>query len=214
MKSSAESLRIKLNSEKNEISCVISYQGSSCSKTKRINVGASYCTNKVPYELMTEDVYFTQSGFLQDDNTRFVQLANLSNLGEVYPAAIWILPIIFHCPIREFEIELLDVSGNRLNKNLNDVQFGNKGTRYYSLDMIYDSKDQDQRTFSELGYLYYEKITNQTRKSEDLELVIINGLNVQLKSKEIYFRLVPKYGNYNLSSLPKYKISFNSCSEN
>lgn len=214
LKSSAESVRIKLNSEKNEIACVISYQGSSCNKTKRINVGASYCTNKVPYELMTEDVYFTQLGFLQDDDTRFVQLANLSNLGEVYPASIWILPIIFHCPIREFEIELLDVGGNRLNKNLNDVQFGNKGTRYYSLDMIYDSKDPDQRTFSELGHLYYEKITKQTRKSENLELVLINGLNMQLKSKEIYFRLVPKYGNYNSSSLPKYKISFNSCSEN
>jgi hypothetical protein len=215
LKSSEESVRIKLNSEKNEISCVISYKGSSCSKQRTISVRANHCTGKVPYEMLLDDVYFTQPSFSEIDNTRFVQLSNLSNLGDIYPGSIWILPIIFHCPIREFKIEFLDSLGNVLNKGKSDVQIGTTGGAgsVYSLDKIYSDKDQNQRTFSELGSFYFEKITEQIKKSSDLELIIINGLKEDLKYKGVYFRLIPISGNYSLSSLPKYKISFNTCSD-
>jgi hypothetical protein len=215
LKSSEESVRIKLNSEKNEISCLISFRGSSCSKPSTINVSANYCTGKVPYEMLLDDVYFTQPSYNEEDDTRFVQLSNLSNLGSIYPGSIWILPIIFHCPIREFKIEFLDSLGRVLNNGKSDVQIGTTGGAgsVYSLDKIYSDKDQNQRTFSELGSFYFEKITEQIKKSGDLELIIINGLKEDLKYKGIYFRLIPISGNYSLSSLPKYKISFNTCSD-
>lgn len=215
LKSSAESVRIKLISEKNEISCLISYKGSSCSKPRTTGVRASLCTGKVPYEMLLDDVYFTQPSADSDDNTRFVQLSNISNLGNIYPGSIWILPVIFNCPIREFKIEFLDSLGNVLNNGKSDVQIGTTGggESVYSLDKIYSDKDQNQRTFSELGSFYFEKITGQIKKSDNLELIIINGLKDNLKYKGIYFRLIPISGNYNLSSLTKYKISFNTCSD-
>jgi hypothetical protein len=215
LKSSSESVRIKLNSEKNEISCLISYKGSSCYKSKSKDVIASYCIGKVPYELLIDDVYFTQEGFDKDDNTRFVQLSNLSNLGDIYPGAIWILPIIFHCPIREFKIEFLNSNNEPLIKDKADVQIGTTGGAgsIYSLDKIYSYKDPDKRSFSELGSFYYEKITGQIKKSNNLELIIINGLKNDLKSEAIYFRLIPTSGSFDLSVLTKYKISFNTCSD-
>jgi hypothetical protein len=217
LKSSAESVRIKLNSEKNEISCLISYKGSSCSKPRSTAVRASLCTGKIPYEMLLDDLYFTQPSADSEDDTRFVQLTNISNLGNTYPGSIWILPVIFNCPIREFKIQFSDSQSfiNILNDHPSDVQIGKTGggESVYSLDKIYDVKDKNQRTFSELGSFYFEKITGQMKKSDNLELIIINGLTDKLKYKSIYFRLIPTSGNYNESLLTKYKISFNTCSD-
>jgi hypothetical protein len=136
-------------------------------------------------------------------------------LGDIYPGAIWILPIIFHCPIREFKIEFLNSNNEPLIKDKADVQIGTTGGAgsIYSLDKIYSYKDPDKRSFSELGSFYYEKITGQIKKSNTLELIIINGLKNDLKSEAIYFRLIPTSGSFDSSVLTKYKISFNTCSD-
>lgn len=209
-----DSIRFNVNSKKTEISCSLQYPGSSCKKNKNLIIQAKPCENIVPYSLDINDkTFFRVSTFDDSDVTRYVQLHEIQN-NEGYNGAFWILPVFLNCPIKEFKfyLEELNENGKRVVVNVKseDIQFGEEGGLIYSLDQLYSGSD-DRLTLGDVGHFYYELITGDSKNRSNMQVIVISGMSDRLMGKEMYLKLLPVDGKYNLTSLPEYKLSFNQC---
>ena len=208
------SIRYDADLKKTEISCVVKFPGSSCEKSKNLVIQAKPCDNIVPYSMDISDrTFFGVSAFNDKDLTNYVTLHEIQN-NNGYNGTFWILPIFFNCPTKEFKFYFEEESeeGKRvpINVTSEDVQFGEEGGLIYSFEQLYNGGNE-RLTLGDIGHFYYELITGKSNYRSNMQVIVISEMSDSFMGREMYLKLLPMDGKYNLKNLPEYKLSFNRC---